>query len=102
MDITALISKVSKISWSNGTYPLRDGLLKPSNMRITAEEKRLKEQKRYTDSHGGSEACLDSKGKYYCLKCGSYFCDKGSSKLSYPGCGIKFDWKKYIIMTPVL
>lgn len=65
-------------------------------------EKRLKEQKRYTDSHGGPEVRLDDNGKYFCLKCGSFICDEGYSKLNCPGCGMKFDWGKYIIKAPVL
>ena len=71
-------------------------------MRTTPEEKRLKEQKRYTDSHGGPEIRMDTTGKYYCLACATYICDEGSSKFKCPGCGMEFDWQKYIIETPVL
>jgi hypothetical protein len=71
-------------------------------VRKTPEEKRLREQKLYTDSHGGPEVRLDSKGKYYCLTCGSYICDEGFSKLKCLKCGIKFDWRKQIIKTSVL
>jgi rubrerythrin len=69
---------------------------------LSAEEKRLKEQKRYTNSHGGPEVRIDAKGKYFCLRCGAFICDEGCSKLKCPGCGAKFDWQKCIIKTPVL
>jgi predicted RNA-binding Zn-ribbon protein involved in translation (DUF1610 family) len=71
-------------------------------VRKTPEEKRLREQKLYTDSHGGPEVRVDIKGKYYCLKCAIYICDEVSSKLKCPGCGITFDWRKQIIKTSIL
>jgi hypothetical protein len=76
--------------------------LNSNNMRKTPEEKRLKEQKRYTDSHGGPEVRIDSTGKYFCLACATYICDEGSSKIKCLGCGKKFDLGKYIIKTSVL
>jgi rubrerythrin len=65
-------------------------------------KKRIEEQKKFTDLHGGPEVRIDIKGKYFCLQCGSYICDEGYSKLYCPGCGKKLDWNKYIIETPVL
>jgi predicted RNA-binding Zn-ribbon protein involved in translation (DUF1610 family) len=70
--------------------------------KLSPEEKRLKEQKKYTNSHGGPEVRIDKKGRYFCLRCGSFICDEGCSKLSCPDCGNKFNWRKYIIKTPVI
>jgi len=71
-------------------------------IQLSSEEKLLKEQKKYTDSCGGPEVRVDTKRKYFCLKCGSYICDEGCSKLNCPGCSMEFDWQKFIIETPVL
>jgi len=67
---------------------------------LNPAEKRLKEQQKYADSHGGQEIRVDTNRKYFCLKCGSYICDEGCSKLNCPSCDLEFGWKKCIIETP--
>jgi hypothetical protein len=69
---------------------------------LSSEEKRLKEQKKYTNLHGGPEVRIDEKGRYFSLQCNSFVCDEGCSKLNSPGGGMKFDWRKCIIKMPVI
>jgi len=68
----------------------------------TLSEKIFREQRKYTDSHGGPELRVDTKGQYYCLRCGHFVCNEGSLKSQCPACGMKFDEQKYIVKTPVL
>jgi hypothetical protein len=46
---------------------------------LSPVEKRLKEIK-YTGSHGGPEVRINTNGKYFCLKYGSFICDEECSK----------------------
>jgi hypothetical protein len=70
---------------------------------LTQDEKRLKEQKKYTNLHGGPEVRVDTNQKYFCLGCGTFLFAQGSPTiLRCPVCLKKFDWQKYVIKTPVL